>query len=226
MDNPEKLATYGTQDEGAIKHGQSRETGNIGYTRRRGNQTWTMQRNWCLIGPSSCVPYVASVSGLSVFDCPFVLCTICCQFLCIVHVWLPLRLVYPMLPVSLDCPCLIAPSSCVPYVTSFSGLSMFDCPFVLCTLCCQFLWIVHVWLPLRLVYSLLPVSLDCPCLIAPSSCVPSVDSFSGLSMFDFPFVFYTRRRGNQTWTIQRNWQHRVHKTKGQSNMENREKLAT
>jgi hypothetical protein len=26
------------QDEGAIKHGQSRETGNIVYTRRRGNQ--------------------------------------------------------------------------------------------------------------------------------------------------------------------------------------------
>ena len=46
MDNPEKLATKGTQDEGAIKHGQSRETGNIGYTRRRGNQTWTIQRNW------------------------------------------------------------------------------------------------------------------------------------------------------------------------------------
>ena len=30
MDNPEKLATQGTQDE--EKH---RETGNIGYTRRR-----------------------------------------------------------------------------------------------------------------------------------------------------------------------------------------------
>jgi hypothetical protein len=47
-------------------------------------------------------------------------------------------LVYPMLPVSLDCPSLIAPtvfsnvylfclsSSCVPYVASFSGLSFFD----------------------------------------------------------------------------------------------------
>ena len=43
MDNPEKLATQGTQDkdkqmleniEGALKHGHSRETGNIGYTRR------------------------------------------------------------------------------------------------------------------------------------------------------------------------------------------------
>ena len=54
MDNLEKLATQGTQDtrqrlektEGAINNGQSRETGNIGYTRhkakvrenRRGNQ--------------------------------------------------------------------------------------------------------------------------------------------------------------------------------------------
>jgi hypothetical protein len=35
MDNPEKWATWGTQDEGAIKNGQSRETGNMGYTRRR-----------------------------------------------------------------------------------------------------------------------------------------------------------------------------------------------
>ena len=32
---------------------------------------------------------------------------------------------------------------------------------VLCTLCCQFLWIVHFWLPLR-------YSLDCPFFIAPS----------------------------------------------------------
>ena len=44
--------------EGAIKNGQSRETGNIVYTRRRqtkqinvreyrrSNQKWTIQRNW------------------------------------------------------------------------------------------------------------------------------------------------------------------------------------
>jgi len=42
--------------EGATKNGQSRETGNIGYTQhmpkinvrenRRGNQQWTIQRNW------------------------------------------------------------------------------------------------------------------------------------------------------------------------------------
>ena len=62
MDNPKKLATVGTQDTGqrlektemAIKNGQSKETGNTGYTRhrtkvretRRGNQEWTIQRNW------------------------------------------------------------------------------------------------------------------------------------------------------------------------------------
>ena len=43
MDNPEKRATWGTQDEGAIKNGQSRETGNMGYTRRRGNQKQIIQ---------------------------------------------------------------------------------------------------------------------------------------------------------------------------------------
>ena len=45
-DNPEKLATLGTQDTGQInvreyrrddKKGKSRETGNIGYTRHRTN---------------------------------------------------------------------------------------------------------------------------------------------------------------------------------------------
>ena len=41
--------------------------------------------------------------------------------------------------------------------------------------CCQFLWIVHVWLPLRysltficLMFRMLSISLDCPCLITPS----------------------------------------------------------
>ena len=137
-----------------------------------------------LITPSSCVPYVASFSGLFVFDYPFVLCTLCYQLLWIVSFWLPLRLVYPMLPVSLDCQFCITPSSCVPYVASFSGLSVLITP----SSCCQFLWIVCFWLPLRLVYPMLPVSLDCPFLITPSSCVPYVASFSGLSVFDYPFV--------------------------------------
>ena len=46
MENPETLATLGTQDteqihvrdnQRAIKNGQSRDTGNIGYTRHRTN---------------------------------------------------------------------------------------------------------------------------------------------------------------------------------------------
>jgi hypothetical protein len=123
-----------------------------------------------------------------------------------------------MLPVSLDCPCLlplrysltfISFVSCVPYVASFcrlpfflplrysltficpvsdvpyvamlSGLSFFIAPSVisnnylscvLCTLYCQFLWIVF-FIALR--YSLK--------FICPVSCVPYIASFSGLSFF-------------------------------------------
>ena len=83
---------------------------------------------------------------------------------CFVFLFCCLRLVYPMLPVSLDCFCFVV--------------------FVLCTLCCQFLWIVFVLLSsscvpyvasfsgfvlfccLRLVYPMLPVFLDCLCMIA------------------------------------------------------------
>jgi hypothetical protein len=82
-----------------------------------------------------------------IFCCDFH--RLCYQFLMIVHLWLPLRysltfifvlcLVYPVLPVSLDCPFVIAssvlsnvyfrPVSCVPGVASVSGLSILDCPF-------------------------------------------------------------------------------------------------
>ena len=56
------------------------------------------------------------------------------HILCCVFCFVFLCLVYPMLPVSADCPFLIAPSVfsnvyCVHYVASFSGLSFFDCPF-------------------------------------------------------------------------------------------------
>ena len=183
------------------------------------------------ICPVSCVPYVASFSGLSIFSYVYlscVLCTLCCQFLWIVHLLLPfgillrlfvLCLVYSMLSVSLDCPfslTFICPVSSVPYVVSFSGLSISYCPSVfsyvylfcvLCTLCCQFLWIVHLLLPfgillrlfvLCLVYPMLSVSLDCPFVIAlrysltficPVSCVPYVVSFFGLSICYCPSVF-------------------------------------
>ena len=53
-----------------------------------------------------------------------------------------LRLVYPMLPVSLDCPFWIAPS--VFYNVYLSC--------VLCTLCCQFLWIVYLGYCLTFIY--------------------------------------------------------------------------
>jgi hypothetical protein len=47
--------------------------------------------------------------------------------------------------------CILCYLSCVPNVASFSVLSILDCPFgflyplscILCTQCCQFLWIVH-----------------------------------------------------------------------------------
>ena len=59
-----------------------------------------------------------------------------------------LKLVYPVLPVSLDCLCFVFPLACVPYVASFSGLFF---ALSLCTLCCQFLWIFF------LVFRLKPV---------------------------------------------------------------------
>ena len=73
-----------------------------------------------------------------------------------------------MLPVSLDCTVFIAPSV-------FSNIYL-SC--VLCTLYCQFLWIV---LFLRLRYSLT--------FICPVSCLPYIASFSGLSFFFVPSVF-------------------------------------
>ena len=78
-----------------------------------------------------------------------------------------LRLVYPMLPVSLDCVVFLFcfSPSCLPYVGSFSGLWSGFALFlsVFSTLCCQFLWIVlcFCFVSLRLVYPMLPVSPDC-----------------------------------------------------------------
>jgi len=73
--------------------------------------------------PVSCVPNVASISGVSILDFPvgfffslFFLCFVC-----------------PMLPVSLGCPFLIVPSA---FSNDFLS-------FVLCVQCCQCLWGVH-----------------------------------------------------------------------------------
>jgi hypothetical protein len=85
----------------------------------------------CLV---TSVPNVASVSGLSILDCPFGFSKV---YLLLRYV---LLLVYPMLLVSLDCPFLIDPSvflnvyllptvcpvTCVPNVASVSRLSILD----------------------------------------------------------------------------------------------------
>jgi hypothetical protein len=98
-----------------------------------------------------------------------------------------------MLPVSLDCLFLTAPSV-------FSNVYLFR---VLCAQCYQCLWIVHSWPPLQF----------SPTFICPVSCVSNVASVSGLSIFYFP----------QEWTIQRHWQD---KTEGEVKNGNPETLAT
>ena len=80
-----------------------------------------------------------------------------------------------MLPVSLDCSCFIALS--VVYNIYLSC--------VLSTLCCQFLWIVHVLLSLSGLYVLLPFRYSIT-FICPVSCLLYVASFSGLFMFYCP----------------------------------------
>jgi hypothetical protein len=176
------------------------------------------------ICPVSCLSYVASFYGLYIFDCRFgilwrlfvlclvypmlpvsldcifviaplvfsdvysscVMCTLFCQFLCIVQLWLPLW--YSLT--------FIFPVSCVPYVGSFSGLSICDCPF-------SILWRLFVQC---LVYSMLPVSLDCPFLIVPLVFSNVYSQETGqINVREY-------QRDNQKWTIQRHWQHRVHKT--------------
>ena len=75
----------------------------------------------CLFVCSGVQHVMCGVFGLFIF----VLCTLCCQCLWVVFV---LCLVHTMLPVS-GCQLFIAPSSCVHYVASVSGLSILYCPF-------------------------------------------------------------------------------------------------
>jgi O-antigen ligase len=99
--NPEKLAAYGRQDGEKQKKNttQSRETGNIGYTRRRETNTAQSRETgniaridnsermlpvsldcvvYLLCFSPSCVPYVAGFSGL------------CCVFALFLSVFSPL----------------------------------------------------------------------------------------------------------------------------------------
>ena len=125
--------------------------------------------------------YVAIVSGLSILDCPY-------SFLS--------RLF--MLPLSLDCPFLIAPTvfSHVYLCAIVSWLSILDlwfsrlfmlplslgCPFLIAPtvsshvyLCCHCLWIVHSWLPLQFPLTFIYVAI-----------------VSGLSILDCPYSFLSR----------------------------------
>ena len=167
------------------------------------------------ICPVSCVPYVASFSGLSFYITPSVfsnmylscvLCILCCQFLWIVLLHYPfgilqhvfvLCLVYLMLPVSLDClftlplryslTC-ICPVSCVSYVASFSGFSFYITPSVFSNIyfSCVFCALFCQFLWIVFFSLHLRYSLTCIC---PVSCVLYVASFSGLSFFITPSVF-------------------------------------
>jgi hypothetical protein len=144
-------------------------------------------------------PFVIAPLVFSNVNLSCVLCTLCCQILWIVHLWLPLW--YSLT--------FICPVSCVPYVASFSGLSIFDCPFgilwclfvlclvypmlpvsldcpfmiaplvvcdvyffcVSCTLCCQFLWIVYFWLPFGILWRLFVLCLEYPMLSVSRDCI-------------------------------------------------------
>ena len=123
------------------------------------------------ICPVSCVLFVASFSGLFIVDYPFG----------VLQRLFVLFLVYYMWPVSLNCSLLIA-------LSVFSNVYL-SC--VLCTICCQFLWIVHCWLPLR-------CSLTFSCLV---SCVLYVASFSGLFIMIAPSVFSNVYLSCVLWTI-------------------------
>ena len=147
-----------------------------------------------------------------------------------------------MLPVSLDCFCFVCLRlvSCVPYVASFSGLFLLclSSSFVLCMVVSNTYRVVVFALfvfVLCLVYPMLPVSLDCFCFVCLRlvSCVPYVASFSGLFLLclSSSCVLCTlccQFLTNKAKTIQRNWQHRVHKTQDEDkqNKNNPEKLAT
>ena len=109
------------------------------------------------ICPVSCVPYVASFSGLSIFfiaPSVFSNVSLSCVLTCVPYVasFSGLSILLLLLRYSLTFVC---PVSCVPYVASFSGLSIFciapsvfsnvslSCVLTCVPYVCQFLWIVN-----------------------------------------------------------------------------------
>ena len=135
----------------------------------------------CLMNPMFSVyldcPFSLPLRYSLTFICP-ASCTLCCQFICIVLLHFPfgilqrlfvLSLVYPMLPVFLDCSfslpfryslTFICPVCCIFYVASFSEFYFIINPsifsniyFFLClmNLCCQFFWIVLFHYPFGII---------------------------------------------------------------------------
>jgi hypothetical protein len=152
-------------------------------------------RNKRMLSDSLDYPFVITPLVFSDVYLSCVLCTLCYQFLWIVYFWLPLWY-------SLTFIC--RPVSCVPYVASFSGLYIFDCPFGI---------LLRLFL-LCLVYTILSYSLDCIFLIALLvfsdvylSCVLCTLCCQILLIIHFwlLLLFFLS-------LFQRNWQHRVHKT--------------
>ena len=126
------------------------------------------------------VPSVANVYELSSLVCDrSVSRAQCCQCLWIVQscLW-PLCILYPVLPVSMNCPVLFVIVLClVPSVANVYELcSLFCDRSVYCVQCCQCLWIVQSWLwPVCILCPVLPMSMNCPVLFVTALyLVPSV----------------------------------------------------
>jgi hypothetical protein len=81
----------------------------------------------------------------------FVLCALCCQFLWIVHFWLPLRYSLTFICQFLWIVHFWLPLRCsLTFICQFLWIVHFWLPLrYSLTFNCQFLWIVHFWLPLR-----------------------------------------------------------------------------
>ena len=140
---------------------------------------WVTQR--VSLKKQELLPVHEHLGSLPVFFCgvsfthhfSFLCCVVLCFFLLFVFV------LFPMSPVSLDCPFCFACIRPVSNVASVSGLSTLDCPF--CFVCIR---------PVPNVASVSGLStLDCPFWFFCIRPVPNVASVSGLSTLDCPFGY-------------------------------------
>jgi hypothetical protein len=155
---------------------------------RRDNQEWTTQRHW-QHGIHKTQDKINTRVNRRMLPVP-----LCCSFLIVpsvyTSVYFVLCLVYPMLPVSLDCS-QSRMNNTETLTTSdtqdtgqnkhsilFALVFILSC--VLCIRCCQCLCFVHSWLSLL-------------------------------------FTLGVNRRDNQEWKTQKHWQYRMHKTQGKIN---------